>query len=77
MSHVVGNPPANASHVGGIDTTTKYRRVGCKPKFPCKIFKGDNLTHLCPTIIEIQRVWYLYEGPSSHGSSSVSKQPIQ
>jgi hypothetical protein len=75
--HARGNPPATASHVGGIDTIEKPRQIGHKPKFPCNICKGDHLTHLCPAIVMVRRAWSLSEGPSSSESSSVSQQPIQ
>jgi hypothetical protein len=41
--------PAIANHVGGIHTIKKHKRIIHKPKFLCKICKGDHLTHLCPT----------------------------
>jgi hypothetical protein len=48
-----------------------------KPKFPCKICKGYHLTHMCPTIPEVQRVWSLYQGSFSLEPPLVSQQPIQ
>jgi hypothetical protein len=66
-----------AIHVGGIDIVEKYRRIGRNPKFPCNICKGYHLTHLCPSIVVVQRVWSLSEGPSSYESSLVSQQLIQ
>jgi hypothetical protein len=77
MHHVGGNPPTNASHARGIDSAEKTRRIGCKPKPPYKICKGDHLTHLCPTIPEIQQVWSLFECPSNLESTLVSQQSIQ
>jgi hypothetical protein len=69
--------PATASHVGGINFLEKPRRIGCKPKFPCKICKGDHLTHLCPDIPEVQRLWSLSASPFDSESSEVSSQHIQ
>lgn len=33
-----------------------------EPKFPCNIRKRDNLTYLCPTILEVQILWSLPQG---------------
>jgi hypothetical protein len=52
-SHVGDVQPTTASHVGGIDSVEKPRWIGCKPKFPCNICKGDHLTHLCPGLPEV------------------------
>jgi hypothetical protein len=49
-SHVGDVKPTTASHAGGINSIEKPRQIGCKPKFPCKLCKGDHLTHLCPGI---------------------------
>ena len=55
-SHVGDSPPTTASHVGGMDVDKKPRCRRFKPKFPCKICKGDHLTHLCPSISVVQRL---------------------
>jgi hypothetical protein len=47
-SHVGYVQLATTSHVGGIDYVDKPRWIGRKPKFPCKLCKGDHLTHLFP-----------------------------
>jgi hypothetical protein len=44
--HVGDKKPTTAIHVGGIDSIEKPRWIGRKTKFPCKICKGDHLTHL-------------------------------
>jgi hypothetical protein len=60
-SHLIDQSPTSASHVGdkqatttshvrGIDSVEKPRHIGSKPNFPCKLYKGDHLTHLCPSI---------------------------
>jgi hypothetical protein len=66
-----------ASHVGGINSVEKPRRIGRKPKFPCKICKGNHLTHLCHGIPEVQRLWSLSASSSDSESSWVSSQSIQ
>jgi hypothetical protein len=69
-SHVIDPSPTSTSHVGDVQTTTasdamgidfveKPGWIGRKPKFPCKLCKGDHLTHLCPGIPEVQRLWSL------------------
>jgi len=47
-SHVEENKPTTASHGGGIDSIEKPKWIGCKPRFPCNLFKGYHLTHLYP-----------------------------
>jgi hypothetical protein len=68
--------PTTASHAGGIDSIEKPRWIGRKPKFPCNLCKGDHLTHLCPGIPEVQRLWSLSTSSSDSESSEVSSQPI-
>jgi hypothetical protein len=51
----------------------KPRRVRCKPKFLCRIYKGDHLTRLCPAIAMVPEVWSLPRGPSSYESSLASQ----
>jgi hypothetical protein len=76
-SHVGDVQPSTASHVGGIDSIEKPRWIGRKPKFPCKLCKGDHLTHLCLGILEVQRLWSLSASSSDSESSKVSSQSIQ
>jgi hypothetical protein len=74
-SHVGDVQPSTASHAGGIDSVEKPRWIGHKPKFPCNLCKGNHLTHLCPGILEVQRLWSLSTSSSNSESSQVS-QPI-
>jgi hypothetical protein len=87
-SHVINPSLTFVSHVGdvqptilyscwGIDSVEKPIWIGCKPKFPCKICKGDHLTHLCPGILEVQILWSLSASSSYSESSQVFSQPIQ
>jgi hypothetical protein len=77
VSHVGDVKPTTASHVGGINYVKKPRRIGCKPKLPCKLCKGDHLTHLCPGILEVQRLWSLSARSFDSESFEVSSQSIQ
>jgi hypothetical protein len=52
-SHVGDMQPTTANHVGGIGSIDKPKWIGCNPKFPCKLCKGDHHIHLCPDILEI------------------------
>jgi hypothetical protein len=45
--------------------------------FPCIICKGDHLTHLCPLIPEINKVWPIVEGSSTPELPMVPRQPTQ
>jgi hypothetical protein len=76
-SHVGDVQPTTTSHVGSIDYVEKPRWVGRKPKFPCKLCKGDHLTHMCPGIPEVQILWSMCASASDSESSEVSSQPIQ
>jgi hypothetical protein len=77
VNHVGDVQPATASHDGGIVSFEKPRWIGHKPKFPCKLCKGDHLTHLFPGIREVQRLWSLSARSSDFESSQVSSHPIQ
>jgi hypothetical protein len=76
-SHVGNVQPTIVSHARGINFVEKPRRIGCKPKFPCNICKGDHLTHLCPRILEVQRLWSLSTSSYDSESFEVSSQSIQ
>jgi hypothetical protein len=69
--------PNSTSHVGGIDSIEKPRWIGHKPKFPCKLCKGDHLTHLCPDILEVKILWSLSTSSYDSESSEVSSESIQ
>jgi hypothetical protein len=69
--------PTTSSHVGGINSVEKPRRIRCKPKFPCNLCKGDHLTHLCPGILEVQRLWSMSARSFDSESFEVSSQSIQ
>jgi hypothetical protein len=71
-SHVEDKKPITASHVGGIDSIYKTRRIGHKPKFHCKIFKGDHLIHLFPGRLEAQIFWSMSASSYDYESSEVS-----
>jgi hypothetical protein len=52
-SHVGDVQLDTTSHAGGIDSIEKPRRIGRNPNFTCKLWKGDHLTHLCPSLPEV------------------------
>jgi hypothetical protein len=65
---------ATASHAGGIHTIEKRRCVRRKPKFLCRICKGDHLTCLCPATVVLQEAWFFPGGPLG-SESSLDSQP--
>jgi hypothetical protein len=71
-SHVGDVQLATASHAGDIYFFEKPREIGCKPKFSCKLCKGDHFTHLCLGILEVQRLWSLSASSSDSESVEVS-----
>jgi hypothetical protein len=60
-----GNPPATVNHVGSVDDIDKPTKTTRKPKFPCRLCKGDHLLKDFPGLPNILEVW-----------SMGSKQPI-
>jgi hypothetical protein len=54
VSHAESMSPTTVSHVGGIHMIEKPRRIGCKPKFFCRICKGNHLTRLCLATVVVQ-----------------------
>jgi hypothetical protein len=76
-SHVGDVEPTIASHAGGINSVEKPRQIVRNPKFPCKLCKGDHLTHLCLGIPEVQRLWSLPASSSNSYYFEVSSQSIQ
>jgi hypothetical protein len=73
-SHAGSMSPATASHAGGIHMIEKPRCVRHKPKFLCRLCKGDHLTHLCPATVVVQEAWSFPRGPSG-SESSLASQP--
>jgi hypothetical protein len=84
VHHVGDEPPVSASYaksmsptivndVGGIHIIDKPRHVRHKPKFLCRLCKGDHLTYLCSTTVVVQEAWSLSGGPSGSESSLVSQ----
>jgi hypothetical protein len=76
-SHVGDLKPTIASHARGINYVEKHRRIRHNPKFPSKICKRDQLTHLCPGLPEAQRLWSLSAISFDFDSSKVSLHSIQ
>jgi hypothetical protein len=71
--HVESMSPAIVNNVGGIE---KPRRLKRKPKFLCRTYKGDHLTHLCPATIGIPEAWGSPKGPLDSEEFVVSPHPI-
>ena len=61
-SHTKEKSPTIVSQVVCTHTIKKAMKIGHKPNFPYKICKGYHLTHLCPSIIEVWRMWSQYQG---------------
>jgi hypothetical protein len=71
-----GKKPTIASHARSIDFVEKPTQIGCKPKFPCNICKGDHLTHLFPSLPEARRLWSLSARSFDSEFSEVFSQSI-
>jgi len=76
-SHVQDSPQTTTGHVGRLEVDKKLGRRSFKPNFPCKICKGYHLTHLCPSIPEVQRIWSESKSSSTPRSDMVSHQSHQ
>ena len=74
VGHAERKQSATARHV---DTVEKTSRSKCKLKFPCKLCKGDHITHQCPAIAEVRRVWSETQEFPSPEKPIVSQQPTQ
>jgi hypothetical protein len=55
--HVGSNQPVTVNHVGSIDEVHKPTKTTRKPKFPCRICKGDHLLKDFPGIPKVLDVW--------------------
>jgi hypothetical protein len=56
-----GNQTTIDSHAESVDDIEKSTNTRCKPKFPCRICKGDHLLKHFPIIPKVLEAW-------SHGS---------
>jgi len=67
--------------VGSLENVEKRTNMGGKPKFPCRISKGDRFLNHCPSIPKVLEVWskgskkpvslvvvsYVTDNPSTNG----------
>jgi hypothetical protein len=51
------NQPTIVHHVGSVDDVGKPTNTGRKPKFPCRICKGDHLLRDFPGLPKVLEVW--------------------
>jgi hypothetical protein len=75
--HVGDKKSATTNHVGGIDSFQKPIWIGCKPKFPCNLCKGDHLNHLFPNLPEVRILWSLSARYFDSESSKLPSHSIQ
>jgi hypothetical protein len=54
---VESDQPAIVHHVGSVDNVDKSIKTHRKPKFPCRLCKGDHLLKDCPGIPVVVEVW--------------------
>ena len=45
-------------------------RTAGKPKFPCKLYKGDHLLKECPSLSRVQEEWSKRSKPSMSSTSN-------
>ena len=74
IGHAKSKQSATASHV---DIVEKTGHLKCKLNFPCMLCEGDHLTHKCPAITEVQRVWSKTQEFPSQEQPIVSQHPTQ
>jgi hypothetical protein len=72
-SHARSMSPSTTSHVGGINMIENHRRIGCKPKLFCRLFKGNHLTCLFPATTVVHEAQSLSDSPSGSEPSLVSQ----
>jgi hypothetical protein len=69
--HVGGNQPVTVNHAGSVDDIDKPTKTTRKPKFPCRICKGDHLLKDFPGLPKILEVWSMgSQQPVSPAASS-------
>jgi hypothetical protein len=55
--HVGSDQPTSGHHAGSVDGVIKSNKKNRKPKFPCRICKGDHLLKDFPGIPKVVEVW--------------------
>jgi hypothetical protein len=55
--HVGNKQPTIVHHVGSVDDVVKTTKTTRKPKFPCRICKGDHLLKDFPGLSKVLEVW--------------------
>jgi hypothetical protein len=63
--HVGRDQLATIDHVGSVDNVEKPVKTHRKPKFPCRIYKGDLLLKDFPGIPKVVQVWSRGSQPMS------------
>jgi len=65
IGHVGSDQPAIVNHVGSLDNVENSIKTHHKPKFPCRLSKGDHLLKDFPGIFKVVEVWYQGSQPAS------------
>jgi hypothetical protein len=58
--------PAIVNSTGSVEEINKIKRKNPKPKFPCRLCKGDHFLRDCPGLTQVLEMW------SSTSSTSIS-----
>ena len=74
VGHAKSKKSATSSHVDIVEKTSRSK---CKLKFRCKLCEVDHLTHQCPAMAEVRRVWSKTQEFPSPEQPIVSQQPTQ
>jgi hypothetical protein len=67
--HVGSDQPTIVHHVGSVDNVDKSTKTHRKPKFPCRICKGDHLLKDFPGIPKVVEVWSQGSQPMSSATA--------
>jgi hypothetical protein len=55
--HVRSDQPANVNCIGSVDKVDKSKMKNPKPKFPCRICKGDHFLRDFPGLPKVLEMW--------------------
>jgi hypothetical protein len=71
--HVGFEQPTTANHTGSVDKVDKSKTKNIKPKFPCRLFKGDHFLRDFPGLPKVLEMWYsMSSAPIEHASDTPS-----
>jgi hypothetical protein len=76
--HVGSEQPTIVNHTGSVDKVDKSKMKNPKPKFPCRICKGDHFLRDFPGLPKVLEMWYsMSSAPAGHVGDTPSTSDIK